>query len=333
MIANKKSSILLILKILEEYTDDEHYLTQGEIADKILEKYGIELERKSIGSSLQLLEELDYDIAKKPRGGFALLSRTFDKTEASFLIDAIFSSRSIDGKQAKRIADSISSSLSRYQRQDYSYIYKSTEINRTTNKQVLYNISVIHQAMKEHKRVGFQYLTYDEEGKETVRMNGFQYIVSPYYLINNFGRYYLLCNYREKYQALQIFRVDYMKNIEIKHDWPYKKLKDLKNAPENFSISEYINDHIYLLGGETIDAELELDTQHCILYIKDWFGESAKIKMVNDKPHAFIKCNEMSLFYWLLQYSDCIKVVSPLSFAKKVKDELEKALNKYNDIK
>ena len=27
MLPNKKSSILLVLKVLEEYTDEEHYLT------------------------------------------------------------------------------------------------------------------------------------------------------------------------------------------------------------------------------------------------------------------------------------------------------------------
>ena len=91
MIPNKKSSIILVLKILEEYTDEEHYLTQPQIVDKIRQIYDVELERKSVGSSLQLLEELDYDIDKGSKGGFALLSRTFDKTEAEYLIDAVFS--------------------------------------------------------------------------------------------------------------------------------------------------------------------------------------------------------------------------------------------------
>ncbi len=56
MIQNKKSSILLILKVLEEYTDENHYLTQKEIVDKVSQLYGIEIERKSVGSSLMLRE-------------------------------------------------------------------------------------------------------------------------------------------------------------------------------------------------------------------------------------------------------------------------------------
>ena len=329
MLPNKKSSILLVLKVLEEYTDEEHYLTQQEIADKIYQDYDIELERKSVGSSLSMLEELDYDIDKGPKGGFALLSRTFDQTEASYLIDAIFSSRSIDGRQAKKIADQVSSCFSKYQRKDYSYIYKSSEINRTDNKQVLYNISVIHEAMKQGKRVGFQYLAYDVEGNQTVRRDGYEFIVSPYYLINNFGRYYLLCNYREKYRALQTFRIDYMVNIQIKDDWPIKNMKDLKEGPKNFSISKYLNDHIYMFGGDVIEAELELDGDWGILIVKDWFGENAKLSRKDGKAYIKVKCNEMALYYWIMQYSDCVKVISPASLVEKTKEGLQKALERY----
>lgn len=329
MLPNKKSSILLVLKVLEEYTDEEHYLTQQEIANKIYQVYDIELERKSVGSSLSMLEELDYDINKGPKGGFALLSRTFDQTEASYLIDAIFSSRSIDGRQAKKIADQVSSCFSKYQRKDYSYIYKSSEINRTDNKQVLYNISVIHKAMKQGKRVGFQYLAYDAEGNQTVRRDGYEFIVSPYYLISNFGRYYLLCNYREKYRALQTFRIDYMVNIQIKDDWPIKNMKDLKEGPKNFSISKYLNDHIYMFGGDVIEAELELDGDWGILIVKDWFGENAKLSHKDGKAYIKVKCNEIALYYWIMQYSDCVKVISPASLVEKIKEGLQKALERY----
>ena len=329
MLPNKKSSILLVLKVLEEYTDEEHYLTQQEIANKIYQVYDIELERKSVGSSLSMLEELDYDINKGPKGGFALLSRTFDQTEASYLIDAIFSSRSIDGRQAKKIADQVSSCFSKYQRKDYSYIYKSSEINRTDNKQVLYNISVIHEAMKQGKRVGFQYLAYDAEGNQTVRRDGYEFIVSPYYLISNFGRYYLLCNYREKYRALQTFRIDYMVNIQIKDDWPIKNMKDLKEGPKNFSISKYLNDHIYMFGGDVIEAELELAGDWGILIVKDWFGENAKLSHKDGKAYIKVKCNEMALYYWIMQYSDCVKVISPASLVEKTKEGLQKALERY----
>lgn len=326
MIPNKKSSILLVLKVLEEYTDENHYLTQIQIVDKIKQLYDIDLERKSVGSSLQLLEELDYDIAKGSKGGFALLGRTLDQSEVTYIIDAIFSSKSIDGKQAKKIIESVSSSLSRYQRKDYSYIHKSSEINRSSNKQVLFNVSVINEAMKVGKRIGFKYLSYDKDGKEMLRNDGFEYIVSPYYLINNFGRYYLLGNYREKYRPLQLFKIDRMVDIVIKDDWPIKKMSELKDSPKDFSISTYLNEHVYLFNDEVIDAEFILNDENTIQIVKEWFGENVKIKNIDDKIHAYIKGDQTALLYWVMQYADIVKVISPSSFKDKVIESLKNAL-------
>lgn len=331
MLPNKKSSILLVLKILEEYTDEEHYLTQQEIVNKIYQIFGVELERKSVGNSLSILEELGYDIDKGAKGGFALLSRTFDRTEASFIIDAIFSSRSIDGKEARKISEDVSKCFSKYQRKDYSYLFKSTEVNRTINKEVLCNVAIIHEAIKLGKRVGFQYLAYDNNGKETLRRGGYEFIVSPYYLINNFGRYYLLCNYREKYRALQTFRVDYMVNIQIKDDWPIKRMSDLEEGIKDFSITKYINEHIYMFGGDSVIAELKLDNDSDILFVKDWFGDNAKISHKNGKTYVNVKCNETALYYWIMQYSDSVTVISPASLVSKIKEGLQKALERYNE--
>lgn len=326
MISNKKSSIILVLRVLEEYSDEDHYLTQKEILEKIKEIYGIELERKSIGYSLQVLEELNYDIDKGTKGGFALLSRTFDLTEASYIIDAIFSSRSIDGHRAMKISDEVSSCFSKYQRRDYSYIYKSSEVNRTLNKDVLYNISVIQEAIKKGKRVGFQYFSYNELGKQILKNDGYEYIVSPYYMINNFGKYYLLCNYREKYRALQLFKIERMTNIKVKEDWNIKAMSNLTNGPKNFSITKYINDHIYMFNDEVINAEFILSNASIIDIVKEWFGDNSKIKYINEKIHAYIKSDRSALYYWVMQYADCVKVISPISFKDKVIEGLNQAL-------
>lgn len=330
MIENKKASILLILKVLEEYSDEEHYLTHQQIIDKVYQIYDIQLERKSVAFAIELLQELEYDINKGPHGGFALLSRNLDITEIQFIVDSIFSSKSLTGKQAKQIADKISGELSIYQRKDYSYLNKTTELNRSTNKDLFYNIDVIHEAMKRGKRVGFQYLTYDRSGNLMARKDGFQYIVSPYYLVNNFGRYYLICNYREKYHAIQTFRIDYMMNIEIKEDWPIKRIESLEGMKDKrFSLSEYLNDHIYLFGGDVITAELEIEEEWAIQYVKDWFGDKAKLRIKGEKIVATVKCNETALIYWIMQYGEFMKVLTPSSLIDKVLEAAHRTIDKY----
>ena len=47
MIESKKASIILVLKVLEEFSDENHYLTHQQIIDKLESLYGVEVERKS----------------------------------------------------------------------------------------------------------------------------------------------------------------------------------------------------------------------------------------------------------------------------------------------
>ena len=328
MIENKKASILLVLRVLEEYSDENHYLTHQNIIDKIDEIYGIELERKSIANSLMLLEELDYDIVKGPRGGFALLSRDLESSEVTFLVDAIFSSKSISGRQAQTLTKKISSGLSLYERKNYSYLNKSTEVSRTTNKEVFYNIELINEAIKRNKWIGFKYVDYDEDGNESLRFNGYVYHCSPCYLINNFGRYYFI-GYRYKYDSVNTYRVDYMKEVYIMEERDRLDPKTLQEFKNYNSISEYINDHIYMFGGKTIEVEIKLNKPYVVQYIYDWFGKNAKIYKKDDDLMAKVKCNEMAFFYWAMQYGEHIHVISPQSMVDKIKKAASEILEQY----
>lgn len=326
MIINKKSSLILILKVLEEYTDEDHLLTQQQIIDKISQLYNIDLERKSVSNSISLLIELGYDIVSIPRKGYCLLSRLFDDSEITFFIDAIFSSKSISGKQAEQLANKCSSILSKYKRKNYSYLYKSEEINRTDNKDVFLTIEIISEAIKNKKCISFQYLSYDEDCKLNYRYNGYKYIVSPYYLINNFGRYYLICH-RKKYNKIINFRIDYIKNVEM-IDKEYIDIKTLDEYNNGFSISNYLNDHIYVFGGEIIKAKFLINNSSSISYIVDWFKDNAKIYKENNNIYAEIKCNENALYYWYMQYNEHFNIVEPNTLIERVKKSAESILNK-----
>jgi predicted DNA-binding transcriptional regulator YafY len=325
MIENKKTSILLILKVLEEYTDENHYLTYQQIIDKIQLLYGIKLERKSIASSIEYLQELDYDIDKKERGGVCLLSRDLEKSEITFLIDAIFSSKSIPGKEAKALADKISKNLSIYDRRNYDYLHKTSEVNRTGNKEIFLNIELIQEAINRGKRISFQYLTYNEKGKKIPRMNGYEYTVSPYYLVNNYGHYYLLANYRSKYAFIQTFRIDYMINLKIDETRDIKPLKGLDDSLKNFSLAKYLNEHVYLFGGDAVEVKIQIKDPGAIGYIYDNFG-NVKIQNENGVITTTLKSNESALVYWLLQYGEHFKVLEPLSFKEKLIEKAKKII-------
>lgn len=328
MTENKKASIILVLKVLEEYSDEEHFLTQQDIIDKIYEIYGIELERKSIAFSISLLQELDYDINKSPRGGYALFSRTLDNSELQYVVDSLFSSKSIDAKRAIEISNKLNSCLSKYQRKNYNYIYKSVEINRSNNKDLFYTLELIEEAKRRGKRISFAYLGYDEEGKLSLRKNGYRYIVSPYYTINNNGRYYLISHYRDKFRVVQLYRIDYIVEPRIEEERKIQPLREFEGF-ENFNITKYINENIYILDGEVIDAEVTYKEPEQTIKLVDWFGKNAQISKKDGEFRAKIRCNERALFYWYMQYSECFTVISPQELIDKIKIEAERIVKKY----
>ena len=330
MIVSKKASILLILKVLEEYSDENHYLTHQNIIDKIEELYDIELERKSIANSIALLEELDYDIAKGPKGGFALFSRNLENSEVTFLVDAIFSSKSISGNQAKELAKKVSAGLSKYDRKSYEYLNKSSEISRTSIADIFYNIEIINEAIKRNKWIAFQYVDYDENGNETFRFNGRETHRSPCYLINNFGRYYFL-GYGYKYNSVNTYRIDYMKNVHVMEERERLDPKTLKEFEGYSSISDYINEHIYMFGGQTIEVIMRLNKPYVVQYIYDWFGKNAKIYKKDEQLMGRVKCNEIAFFYWVMQYGEHVHIISPQSMIDWVKKAANGILEQYKD--
>lgn len=331
MIENKKASILLILNVLKEYSDEDHFLTQQDIIDKINQLYGIELERKSIAFSIHLLQELDYDVNKSPKGGYALFSRTLDSSEIRFITDSLFSNKSISKKQALDLSKKVSSCLSKYQRKEYTYIYKSGDIKTIENKDLFYTLELIEEAKRRGKRISFEYLSFDENGKPYTKMDGFRYIVSPYYSINSNSRYFLMCNYREKYRPIQLFRIDYMVNPKIEESWDNKPLESLEGM-KDFNINKYLKDTVYLLEGDVITASFKLENESAIQYVVDWFGNNARLYKRNGNQYATITCNENALFYWCMQYSESITVLSPQSLIKRIKDEAERMVKKYEQL-
>ena len=327
---SKKSSIILVLEILRRFSDETTFLTQNEIAQKIFEQYGLKLERKSIAASLKTLEDLGHDIIYKKAHGVALVERMFNESEAKYLIDLVFSSRSLSGNHALGIVNKIKNTLSIKETAYYDYAEKSKEINRTQNKEVFLNIEIINDAIKQNKWVGFKYMTYDEDGNPSFRFNGYVFHASPCALVSSQGRYYLL-GYRYKYNSVNSYRIDYIKDIYIMEERERIPLNELDEFKDYENITQYINDHIYMFGGPIIEATLEIFVPHTLTYIYDWFGKNATFYKENNRMFLKIRSNGNALFYWLMQYSHLVKILSPESLKTKVIQAAKEIIEKYKN--
>lgn len=327
---DKRIVILYVYDILKKYTDEKHSLTYFEIGEKLKQDYNVNPDPKTISRIISSLVNYGCDIIKRGNNGCALLGRKIDNSELSFLIDAVFSSKSISFTHAKSLMENLLEDSSIYDRKKYEYIYKANDIARTTNKATFFVIDTISRAIDEGKQISFTYNEISVNKKLKTRFDGKEFLINPYFLINNRGKYYLVCNY-DKYNNLSNYKVECISNIKIL-ETPIKPMEKL-NDVENFDISEYINEHIYMFSGKTISALIKITNPKVINDVVDWYGENINIKEKEDGIYIEFKVNEQAFLYWALQYGMNIEIIKPVATRKKYITMLEEIMNKYKGEK
>ena len=302
-------------------------LTYGDNARKLRKEYNSDLERKTIARNIEILMDNGYDIVKNGNNGVYLGTRDFEDGELMFLTDAIYSSKSIPTKYAKDLIEKLTRNNSIYDKKRYTHLEKFDDNSRSDNKQLFYTIEQIEEAINNNKKIEFQYGSYTQDKKLKPRKDGKLYKINPYYMVNNHGKYYLVCNY-DKYDDLSNYKIENIANIRIL-DEEIKPLQDLPGHA-NFSIREYMKEHIYMTAGESVLAKLKVNVEERINDIVEWFGSDISIQRIKDELFVILRVNEDALVYWAMQYGESVEVITPKSSREKIKTILNKMLKQYN---
>ena len=77
-------AMFYILDIFKEYSDSNHILTQTDIITKLQNIYRIDIERKTISNTIELLIDYGYDIIKCEPYGYYLNEREFNENEIKY---------------------------------------------------------------------------------------------------------------------------------------------------------------------------------------------------------------------------------------------------------
>lgn len=105
---NKKYLIILILKILESFTDSSHKLTQIEIAKLISEVYPCD--RKTIGRNISFLQKIGYPIVKTSKG-FYMDKKIFSVDEVNYIVNAIENAENSDSMNKNELKEKVKRQL------------------------------------------------------------------------------------------------------------------------------------------------------------------------------------------------------------------------------
>ena len=321
---SKKMLNMLILEILRKYSDEDHSLTQQEIIRLLDKNYGMECDRRSVKNNVLFLKEMGYDISMEK--GYRLLSREFDDAELRILIDSVLFSKSISTRQAKGLIGKIRELASNYFNAKVSHVSNLPELNRTVNKQAMYSLDAINDAIAEKKKLSFIYNYVGTDLKLHPKREE-PYIVNPYQIVANNGRFYLIGNY-DKYNDIAHFRIDKMTDVTI-IDKKIKPMKQVKGLENGLNLPKHMAEHIYMFGGQSTNIKLKT-ADYMMDDLVDWFGNDIRVtKQKDDQIVIRLNCNENAMRYWALQYGPFVEVLEPKRLRKQIREDIEEMMEKY----
>ncbi len=323
---NKKMLNMLILEILRMYTDEQHSLTQQDIIKLLDKNYGMPCDRRSVKANVLSLCEMGYDIDMD--NGYRLISREFDDSELRILIDSVLFSKSISTRQAKDLITKIQGMASNYFNAKVSHVCNLPELHRTINKQAMYGLDTINDAIAAKHQVSFMYNDVGTDYKLHPRWN-MRYVVNPYQIVACNGRFYLIGNY-DKYDNVSHFRIDKMTDVE-ELETKAKPMKKVEGLEHGLNLPKHMAEHVYMFSGPTVNVKMET-TRDVFSDITDWFGTDVKIiEEDGDRLVLRVNCNENAMRYWALQYGPSVEILEPESLRNRIISDIQDMQKRYSD--
>lgn len=322
----KKMLNILILNILKEYSDENHRLTQQEIIRLLKTQYDMECDRRSVKSNILSLKEMGYEISMED--GYYLMEREFDDAELRMLIDSVLFSKNLTRGQAKTLVEKIRAMGNRYFSAKVSHICNLPDMQHADNKQLLYAIDTINDAISAGKKISFTYNTYGMDFKLHPKREE-KYIVNPYQIVANNGIFYLIGNY-DKYDNVSHYRLDRITNVVLL-DEKVKPKKKVTEFSDGYNLPKHMAEHIYMFSGPSLRVKL-LICEHMMDTLVDWFGKDFRVqKSTRDGMiEASVTCNKDAMFYWALQYGPYAEILEPAELRREIADAVAAMAAKYN---
>lgn len=333
----QKAKLLYLARMFFQETDENHGLTMPQIVE-YLEERGVSAERKALYRDIGVLRAFGLDIAAKPTRPveYALVKRTFSKTELALLTDAVQSSRFLTERQAAKLVSSIKTLASRH---DAKALSKQVHVEgriKMQNDSVFRNVDVIQEALRRRRKVAFRYFKYDVSLRERMQRDGRRYCETPLALIYSDGCYYLVA-YNDKHASLVHYRVDRMRSLLCTEERAASN-----DVTRSFDAAAYQGTLFSMFGGARRSTTL-LVHESVMGGIVDRFGKNVASAPAPDAAQAndagapagewarvsVTVVESPAFFAWLARFGTKVRIEKPSELAQAYRAYLEDIANSY----
>jgi len=271
---------------------------------------------------------------------------TFSYEEINALIEGVLFSRSLDTKTARLLVQKIEEHLTtRFYKKGPKKICTIRESVRPGWERLRENLLLIQRAIDDGVKLSFQFNGYNRDGA-LVPVRPEKTVVSPYYMVADGGRYYLLACPEGK-ASMFIFRVDLMTEVDIygrneytigKHALDKKKVDGLPPVWDDTFSYQHLNmayDKPVPITLRILNPFQDKDgrTWTNYTFLRDWFGDTFHYKRTETEPPygdiGWVLCSPFAMVNWALQYSDRVEVLEPKEVREAVIEKIKRLEEKY----
>ncbi len=316
---SKKVALLYILHILEKYSDEEHPLTQDDIAKRLYKGWGIDLDRRAVRRNLDVLIESGREVEEIPRKGVYLNERIFETSELRLLIDSVLFSKNISAKYAEDLVEKLKSLGSEHFGKTLKSVHNVRSISRTQSPEMFMTIDLLSDAIANESQVSFVYNEYrlDKSLRPIWRK---ACVVNPYQLISTNNSYYLVGN-MEGYDNLRNFRLDKITNIKVLHS-ARKSIRATKEG--RIDLAAYVDAHPYMSQGGVTMVKIKIEKDKIDSVIES-FGNNYRVEKEGArKAEVSFTANEEDIIQWALLHCRYAEILAPSYLREKLRAIVDK---------
>ncbi len=341
--SGKKIIILYILQILRRYTDADHNMTQQQIAEKLRDEYGLEVNRATVKRNIADLIDAGYDIQytevvrthtdrktgeKEENTVYTNLyfEHEFTEPELHMLIDGLLFSRSVPYKQRKQLIDKLGKLSSAYFNQRMNHVH-CMSADSPQNPELFHTIDILDEAITAGKQVGITYNYYGTDMKLHPGLNADGTVkrqtLNPYQMVASEGRYYLICN-NDHHDTVSNYRIDRITDIALL-ETPVKPKSQVEGLEDGLNLQDYVYQNLNMFSGKAEKVEF-VTAKGAVSLIIDFFGRHVSFHEQEDgKVSCRLLVSTEAMKHWAVEHANIVRVVSPESLVEDIRTELKKA--------
>lgn len=323
---NTKARLLYVLKLLEQYSDEEHPLTTADLLSMLMDKYGISTHRITLKTDIETLQSfgIDIEVINSSQNKYYISNRLFELPELKLLIDAVESSKFITASKSKELVQKICSQTSESKRAALVRNVSCEGRIKPGNEKIYYIVDCINEAINRNKKISLYYFKYNVRKEQKLRHEGKPYVITPLHLVWN-GDFYYMVGVYDYQQRIGTFRVDRIAKC------PEILEEDGTPAPDNFNIDDFINTTFRMYNSDHEEVELICDNS-VMDSIIDRFGEDVTTyayDMTSFRAVVNVAVNHV-FFSWVFGFGGKVRIKSPSEINEKYRAMLTEAIEAEN---